>query len=299
MLAPALRRYVDRRPFENFQQRLLHPFARYVARDRRVVALAGDLVDLVDEDDAPFGGSHVVGGHLQQPREDALHVFAHVAGFGEHRGVDDGEGDVQQPCDRACHERLARSRRADEHDVRFVDLDLAFGVGRFRENAFVVIVDRYRQVAFGRLLTDDVLVEHLLDLRGFEQFFVVQRRLLHRGRRGEGIGYHVVLDERMVALFDAFVADAGAAAALKKHQHLAVVFTAKGAVLLGRVRISVLRVLRMCHSLSFRMGICRVRAVFGARRVTCVFSALRRSGRSSWLRRPSSSSRGRRPFRSS
>ena len=92
----------------------------------------------------------------------------------------------------------------------------------------------------------------------------------------------------------------GSAAALKKHQHLAVVFAAKGAVLLGRVRISVLRVLRMCHSLSFRMGICRVRAVvFGARRVTCVFAALRRSGRSSWLRRPSSSSRGRRPFRSS
>ena len=131
MLAPALRRYVDRRPFENFQQRLLHPFARYVARDRRVVALAGDLVDLVDEDDAPFGGCHVVGGHPATAARGCSPRLRHVAGFGEHRGVDDGEGDVQQPCDRACHERLARSRRADEHDVRLVDLDLAFGVGRF------------------------------------------------------------------------------------------------------------------------------------------------------------------------
>ena len=48
--------------------------------------------DLFDEDDAPFGGCHVVGGHLQQPREDTLHVFAHVAGFGEHRGVDWKQG---------------------------------------------------------------------------------------------------------------------------------------------------------------------------------------------------------------
>ena len=230
MLAPALRRNVDRRPFENFQQRLLHPFARDVARDGGVVAFAGDLVDLVDEDDAPFGGRHVVGSDLQQPREDALHVLAHVAGFGEHRCVDDGEGHVQQPCDGARHKRLARTRGADQHDVRLVDLDLR-AVGRLRKDAFVVVVDRYRQIAFGRLLTDDVFVQKRLDLRGLEQLLVVQRRLRHRRHGGERLGDHVMLDQRMVALFDAFVADAGAAAALKEHQHLAVVFAAEGAVL--------------------------------------------------------------------
>ena len=67
MLAPALRRNVDHRSFENLQQGLLHAFARHVARDRGVVALAGDLVDLVDEDDAALGLLDVVVGDLQQP----------------------------------------------------------------------------------------------------------------------------------------------------------------------------------------------------------------------------------------
>ena len=101
MLAPALRRYVDRRPFENFQQRLLHPFARYVARDRRVVALAGDLVDLVDEDDAALGLLDVVVGDLQQPRENALDILAHISRLGQNGRVDDRERHFQQLGDRA------------------------------------------------------------------------------------------------------------------------------------------------------------------------------------------------------
>ena len=52
MLAAALRRHVGDRPLEDLQQRLLHALAGDVARDRRVVGLARDLVDLVDVDDA-------------------------------------------------------------------------------------------------------------------------------------------------------------------------------------------------------------------------------------------------------
>ena len=125
VLAPALGRHVDHRSFENLQQGLLHAFARNVARDRRVVALAGDLVDLVDEDDAPFGQLDVVVGRLQQPREDALDILAHVARLGQYGGVDDGEGHLQQLGDRPGHQRLARTGRADQQDVRLVDLDLA------------------------------------------------------------------------------------------------------------------------------------------------------------------------------
>ena len=52
MLASALRRNVGDRAFEDLQQRLLHAFAGDVARDRRVLVLAADLVDFVDVDDA-------------------------------------------------------------------------------------------------------------------------------------------------------------------------------------------------------------------------------------------------------
>ena len=95
MLAPAFGRHVDQGAFEQLQQPLLYPFARYVAGDGGVVALAGDLVELIDENDAPFGLFQVVIGCLQQARQDAFHVFAHIARLGEHRGVDDGQGHVE------------------------------------------------------------------------------------------------------------------------------------------------------------------------------------------------------------
>src|SRR5439155_12428940 len=52
MLAAALGRDVGDSALENLQERLLHALTRDVPRDRRVVRFAGDLVDLVDVDDA-------------------------------------------------------------------------------------------------------------------------------------------------------------------------------------------------------------------------------------------------------
>ena len=57
MLAAALRRNVGDRAFQNLQQRLLHALARDIARDRRILVLAADLVDLVDVDDALSGSA--------------------------------------------------------------------------------------------------------------------------------------------------------------------------------------------------------------------------------------------------
>ena len=59
---------------------MLDPFARDVAGDGRVVrALATNLVDLVDVDDASLGGRQVVVGRLQQAEENRLDVVADVA----------------------------------------------------------------------------------------------------------------------------------------------------------------------------------------------------------------------------
>ena len=55
VLATTLWRHVALGSLEDLEQRLLDPFARDVAGDRGVVPLAGDLVDLVDVDDAPLG----------------------------------------------------------------------------------------------------------------------------------------------------------------------------------------------------------------------------------------------------
>ena len=112
------------RAFDQLQQRLLHALARHVARDRRVVALARDLVDLVDVDDAALRLLDVVVALLQQLLDDVLDVLADVAGFGQRGRVGDHERHVEQPRERLREQRLAGAGRADQQDVRLGELDL-------------------------------------------------------------------------------------------------------------------------------------------------------------------------------
>ena len=112
------------RALDQLQQRLLHAFARHVARDRRVVGLARDLVDLVDVDDAALRLLDVVVALLQQLLDDVLDVLADVARFGQRRRVGDHERHVEQPRERLREQRLARAGRADQQDVRLGELDV-------------------------------------------------------------------------------------------------------------------------------------------------------------------------------
>ena len=124
VLAPALRRHRGGRPLEDLQQRLLHAFAGDVAGDRRVVGLARDLVDLVDVDDPGFGLFDVVVGGLDQLQQDVLDVLADVAGLGQRGRVGDREGDVEDAGEGLGEQRLAAAGRAEQHDVRLLQLDL-------------------------------------------------------------------------------------------------------------------------------------------------------------------------------
>ena len=121
VLAAALGGHVHHRTFEQFEQALLDALAAHVAGDGGIVALAGNLVDFVDEHDAALGALHVIVGHLQEAGQDAFYIFAHVAGLGKHRGIDNGEGHIEEAGNGAGQKGLARTRRADHDDVRLFD----------------------------------------------------------------------------------------------------------------------------------------------------------------------------------
>ena len=157
MLAAALRRHVGRRAFEHLQQGLLHAFAGDVAGDRDVLAGLADLVDLVDVEDAALGRLDVEVGGVQQLQQQVLDVFADVAGFGQRGGVADGERHVEDAGQRAGQQRLAAAGRADEQDVRLVDLDVRVVLGG--HEPLVVVVHGDGEHVLGVLLADDVLVE--------------------------------------------------------------------------------------------------------------------------------------------
>src|SRR4051794_6234729 len=198
MLAPALRRHRRGRPLEDLQERLLDALAGHVARDRRVVRLAGDLVDLVDVDDPGLGLLDVVVGRLDELQQDVFDVLADVAGLGQRRGVGDREGDVEDLRERLREERLAAARRAEQKDVRLLELDVRL-VRAEHLHALVVVVDGDGQGALRRLLSDDVLTEDVVDLPRLGEVVDVERR-----RGGE------LLVDDLVAEIDALVADVNA-----------------------------------------------------------------------------------------
>ena len=124
VLAAPLGRHRRGGALQDLQQRLLHALAGDVAGDRRVLGLAGDLVDLVDVDDAGLGLLDVVVGGLDELEEDVLDVLADVAGLGEGGGVGDGERHVEHAGQGLGQQRLAAAGGADEQDVRLRQLDL-------------------------------------------------------------------------------------------------------------------------------------------------------------------------------
>ncbi len=197
MLAATLRRHRGDRAFEDLQQRLLDAFARHVARDRRVVGLARDLVDLVDVDDPGLRLLDIEVGRLDQLQQDVLDVLTDIAGFGERSRVGDRERDVQDPRERLREVRLAAAGRAEQQDVRLLQLDLA--VLDTHLDALVMVVDRDRQRALRLFLGDDVFVQRGVDLLRPREVLEVER-----GRSGQ-----LFVDD-LVAEIDALVADVDA-----------------------------------------------------------------------------------------
>src|SRR5690606_726109 len=122
VLAAALGRDRGDRALEDLEQRLLHALARDVAGDRRVVALASDLVDLVDVDDPALGLLDVVIGVLQERDDDVLDVLTDVAGLGQAGRVGDRERDVQYTSEGLGEQGLAGAGRADQQDVALLQL---------------------------------------------------------------------------------------------------------------------------------------------------------------------------------
>src|SRR6202000_2957564 len=147
---------------------LLYAFAGHVAGDRGVLALAGDLVDLVDVDDAGLGAFDVVVGGLDQLEQNVLHVFTDITGLGQRGGVGDRERDVEHLGQGLGQVGLSAAGGAQHQDVGLGQLDQLAGAGVATLltglDALVVVVNRDREGALGGVLTDDVALQEFPDL---------------------------------------------------------------------------------------------------------------------------------------
>ena len=253
MLPPALRRHVGDGAFEHLQQRLLNAFARDVARDRHVLTGLANLVDLIDVQHASLRRLQVEVRGVEQLEQEVFHVLAHVAGFRERGRVADGERHIQDSSQGARQQRLARSRRAEQEDIRLFDLDV--GALPIEGQPFVMVVYGDRQDFLGGGLADHVLVEVADDFprRGdlAEQLF-------------RGAPSLLFLLQNRLAKLDTLAADVNVAGALHQGANVTIALATKGTkgVLLGRPTASspTAHVLSCGHNYSFRIPDCPGRA---------------------------------------
>ncbi len=195
MLAAALRWHRGDGSFQDLEESLLDSFAAHVAGDRRVLGLAGDLVDLVDVHDARLGAFHVVVGGLDELQQDVLDILTDVAGLGERGGVRDRKRNVEQLRQSLCQEGLPTTGRTQQHDVRLLEVDVVTSRST-GPDPLVVVVDRHRQNALGLLLSDHVVVEEGVDLLRGRQLGEVDL-----------FGGGELLFDDLIAEVDALVAD--------------------------------------------------------------------------------------------
>ena len=202
MLAASFRRYVNDIAFEEFQHSLLDTLAGHVARDGRIVALAGDLVNLVDEHDSPLGLRHIEISLLEKPREDALDILPDIAGLGQDSRVHNRERNVQKFGYRLGQQCLSGSGRTYQQDIRFLQFHaIVRTVHKVVVDPFVVVIDRDGQHLLGTILPDDIFIKELLDFHRFFQGLKPSQRFAVLG----SAAYSVL--EVVVGEFDTVAAD--------------------------------------------------------------------------------------------
>ena len=158
------KRHLHRRALKHLEQALLDGFATDITTTARALGTAialGDLVDLVNVDDAMLGTLDIALGCGDELGDDALDVIADVTGLGKRGRIRDGQRHIEQIGERLDDVGLARARGAEHEDVALVDLNIAL---LRRVIALVVVVCRHGHDLLRELLSDDVFIDLGLEL---------------------------------------------------------------------------------------------------------------------------------------
>ncbi|MPN58589.1 hypothetical protein SDC9_206296 [bioreactor metagenome] len=96
---------------------MLNTFTAYIAGYGRIVALTGNFIYFINENDAALCSGNVIIGDLQQPGENTFDILSHVTGFGKDCSINYCKRHTQQFSDSPCQQGFPRSGGADHDDV--------------------------------------------------------------------------------------------------------------------------------------------------------------------------------------
>ena len=162
VLAPSLRRHIRYSSLKDLQQGLLNTLAGHIAGNGCVLALAGDLIHLIDIDNPPLGTLDIIIGGLNQPEQNVLHVIAHIAGLSQGGGIRNGKRHIQHLGQCLSKQCLAAARGTDQQDIALLELHI---VAAAEVDPLIVIVNGDGKGDLCALLADDILIQYEMCIR--------------------------------------------------------------------------------------------------------------------------------------
>ena len=151
----------------------MNTLTRDIAGDRRVLALARDLVNFIYIYDAHLGTLHIKIGSLQQLEQNVLNVFTYIASLGQCGCVGNSKWNIEQSGECLSHVCLAATCWSEQQDVALLQFDfVATSIARiFIFNATVVIEHRNGQNFLCLFLANDILIQKCADVAWNWKFF--------------------------------------------------------------------------------------------------------------------------------
>ena len=117
MLAATLGRYIHHGTFKKFQKSLLNTLTADITGNGRIVALTGNLINLINKDNTTLRRIYIIIGHLQQTGKNTLHILTDISGFGKYRCIYNGKRHMQQFGNGSGQQGFSGTRASDHDDI--------------------------------------------------------------------------------------------------------------------------------------------------------------------------------------
>ena len=199
MLSTPLRRNIHFGTLQEFQQALLNALSTHITCNAGVVALTGNLIYLVYKDNTTFCSLNIVISNLKQTTQNTFYILAYITGLSENRSIDNSKRNFQQIGYSSCQQGFTRTGRTYHNNIAFFYLHAI--IFFLLSQSFIMIINRYREIALCIILSYYILVQIFLDLLGLRNIIYTNIKGL-AGRFGSQIFLH-----NAIGLHSAIAAD--------------------------------------------------------------------------------------------
>ena len=156
MLASTLWRHAGNRTLDQLEECLLHTFTGDISGNGNIFGFLGDLIDLINIDNAHLGCLDIKICCLDQLEQDVLYIFTYITCLCQCRSICDGKRYAKDTGKCLCQQCLSATGRSQHEDIALLQFHINVLSGC---DALVMIIHCDGKYLFCLILTDDIIIQ--------------------------------------------------------------------------------------------------------------------------------------------